>query len=146
MAFGAMAYSEATVWLGYTCQHPDTESAAAAALAFCDRPDATLLCSESDCWMAFVLSDETGAYAWAARPDRDAAIAEASALVAGTAADGRLIVCFSTNTGEEYDPSPPAPEEPSAGQPAPQSGRGWETAKKVAEVAGKFVRAVIKGD
>lgn len=145
MAFGAMAYSEATIWLGYTSRHSDAESAAAAAIAFCDRPDAQLLCSESDCWMVFVLSDSTGAYAWAARPDRDTAIAEATAQVAETAADGRLIVCFSTE-GEEYTPAPPAPTESPAEQPAPPPGGGWDTAKKVAEVAGSFVRAVIKGD
>jgi hypothetical protein len=143
MAFGAMAYSEGTVWLGYTSQHPDADSAAAAALGFCDRPDAVLLCSEPDCWMAFALSEATGAYAWAARPDRDVAIAEVMAGVASTA-DGRLVVCFSTNSGEEFDPSPPSPGAPPASLPPP--GGRWAVAKKVAEVAGTFVRAVIKGD
>lgn len=147
--YGAFAYSESAVWLGYSSQHDDPEGAKREALENCGKDDAVILCCESDCWLAFALSDSTEGYWWATGEDGPTAAANAVAGLreAGGASDVRLIVCYSVNDGEEYMPAPPPPP-PQAGTPpaAPPPGRGWETAKKVADVAGTFVRAIIKGD
>jgi hypothetical protein len=146
--YGAFAYSEADRWLGYSSQHDDPEAAKAEALGHCDREDAVVLCCECDTWLAFALSPSTGGYWWATGDDGpSAAGAAVEELTRESGADDiELIVCYATNDGEEYEPPPPPPP-PADPQPAEQrpAGRGWETAKKVAEVAGSFVRGFVKG-
>ncbi len=146
--YGAFAYSESTAWLGYSSQHDDPEGAKREALENCGKDDAVILCCECDCWLAFALSESNEGY-WSAQEDGPTAAADALAGCrrASGASDVQLLVCYSTNDGEEYTPEPTPPPQHACPPPAvPPPGRGWETAKKVADVAGTFVRAVVKGD
>jgi hypothetical protein len=112
MPYGALAYSEATVWLGWSANQPDPESATRQALAGCDRDDAQVLCCVEGCWLAFALSDATHAYGWSAKPNRDEAITSAIGTAASSGAtDVRLVACVSTDTGEQFAAGVPKKEQ-----------------------------------
>jgi hypothetical protein len=107
--YGAFAYSESSGSYGYSSQQDEPEAAKKEALSFCNAEDAVILCCEQDCWIAFAKCEETKAY-WCNVGD-DGPTAAANALaslkeVSGVV-DGRVLICYSTNDGEEYVPESP---------------------------------------
>jgi len=117
--YGAFAYSVSSGSYGYSSQHDDAEAAKKEALSFSNAEDAEILCCEHDCWIAFAQCDATKAF-WCNVGD-DGPIAANNALASlnevGETVQGRLVICFSTNDGEEYVPESQQSNDPPINAP-----------------------------